>query len=127
MSHRAQEEIRATLDAMFAEWTREDQATYLTHYWRSDELRWSMKGVWYKGWQSMYDVYGAGYPSGAMGVIRYTDLEIQVLAEDLGLAMYRWTHVTPRESVAGCTGQLFRRFGDAWLVIHENSARVPVE
>lgn len=125
MTTQAQEEIRATLDAMFGEWNREDQATYLTHYWRSDELRWSMKGVWYKGWQSMYDVYGAGFPPGAMGVIRYTDLEIQMLADDLGLAMYRWTHVTPRESVAGCTGQVFRRIDGDWLVIHENSARVP--
>jgi hypothetical protein len=30
-----------------------------------------------------------------------------------------------RENVAGCTRQVFRKIGGAWLVINENSARVP--
>ena len=120
-----QQEIRDTLDAMFAEWNREDQVKYLTHYWRSPEMRWSMKGVWYKGWQSMYDVYGAGFPPGAMGVIVYTDLEVQMLEDGLGIALYEWTHNTPSERIAGCTGQIFRKIDGAWLVIHENSARKP--
>jgi hypothetical protein len=42
-----------------------------------------------------------------------------------GIALYRWTHDTPRENVAGCTSQVFRRIGGAWLVINETSARVP--
>ena len=121
----AQDEIRHTLEAMFAEWNAEDQARYLTHYWHSDDLRWSMKGVWYKGWSSMYAVYGKGYPPGAMGVIALSDLEIMMLEDDLGIALYEWTHVTPHEKVAGCTSQVFRKIGNAWLVVHENSARVP--
>jgi hypothetical protein len=120
-----QQEIRDTLTTMFDRWNRGDQAGYLTHYVRSDDLRWSMKGVWYKGWSSMYEVYGRDYPKAAMGVTAIFDVEVQMLADGLGLALYRWTHDTPRENVAGCTSQVFRKHGDAWLVEHENSARVP--
>ena len=121
----AQEEIKTTLATMFAEWNREDQASYLTHYWNSDELRWSMKGVWYKGLSSMNKLYGQDYQRGAMSVIAIFDVEVMMLADDIGIALYEWTHSTPREKVAGCTSQVFRRFDGAWLVVHENSARKP--
>jgi len=120
-----QEEIKTALATMFAEWNREDQASYLTHYWKSDDLRWSMKGVWYKGWSSMYSLYGQDYQPGAMGVIAIFEVEVMMFADDIGIALYEWTHDTPREKVAGCTSQVFRKFGGTWLVVHENSARKP--
>ena len=122
-----QREISDTLDAMFEAWNSEEQGRYLSFYWDDDDLRWSMKGVWYKGLSSMRALYGDGYPKGAMGTIAKTEVEVQMLAEGLGIALYRWTHETPREKVAGCTSQLFRRFDGVWRVIHENSARVPKE
>ena len=121
----AQQEIRQTLATMFGQWNREDQKGYMTHYWKSDDMRWSMKGVWYKGWSSMNEIYGADYPPGAMGITALFDIEVMMLADDLGIALYTWTHDTPREKVAGCTSQVFRKVGDAWLVVNENSARVP--
>jgi hypothetical protein len=121
----SQQQIAATLDAMFATWNGGEQARYLTFYWDHDDLRWSMKGLWYKGLSSMRAVYGQGFPREAMGTIAKTDLEVMMLADDLGIALYRWTHDLPGEHIAGCTSQVFRRFGDAWLVVHENSARVP--
>ena len=99
----------------------------MQHYWKSDDMRWSMKGVWYKGWSSMNEIYGADYPKGAMGITALFDIEVQMLADDLGIALYTWTHNTPRENVAGCTSQVFRKMGGAWLVINENSARVPAK
>jgi hypothetical protein len=122
-----QQQIAVTLDAMFEAWNREDQAAYLTYYWDSEELRWSMKGIWHKGLASMRELYGDGYPRGAMGLISKSDLEITMLARDVGIALYRWEHDSPSERIAGCTSQVFRRFDEAWLVIHENSARVPKE
>ena len=97
----AQQEIRQTLATMFDQWNREDQKSYMQHYWKSDDMRWSMKGVWYKGWSSMNEIYGADYPKGAMGITALFDIEVQMLAEDLGIALYTWTHNTPRENVAG--------------------------
>ena len=88
-------------------------------------MRWSMKGVWYKGWSSMNEHLRPDYPKGAMGITAIFDVEVMMLADDIGIALYRWTHDTPREKVAGCTSQVFRKFDGAWLVIHENSARVP--
>lgn len=60
-----------------------------------------------------------------MGITAIFDVEVMMLEDDLGIALYRWTHDTPRENVAGCTSQVFRKVGGAWLVINENSARVP--
>lgn len=121
----AQQEIRATLATMFAQWNAEDQASYLTHYWDHEDLRWSMKGVWYKGLSSMKAVYGSGFPPGAMGITTLFEIEVMMLADELGVALYRWTHEFPHERIAGCTSQIFRNFDGRWLVIHENSARVP--
>jgi len=61
-----------------------------------------------------------------MGITALFDIEVMMLADDLGIALYTWTHNTPREKVAGCTSQVFRKFDGAWLVVNENSARVPV-
>ena len=120
-----QQEIQQALATMFDQWNHEQQASYLKHYWKSDDLRWSMKGIWYKGWSSMYEVYGRDYPRGAMGITAIFDVEVMMLADDLGIALYRWTHDTPREKVAGCTSQVFRKLDGTWLVVNENSARVP--
>jgi hypothetical protein len=120
-----QKEIEATLTTMFAQWNAEEQASYLTHYWDSDELRWSMKGLWYKGLSSMKAVYGQGFPPGAMGITKIFEVEVQMLTDDIGVALYRWTHEFPHEVIAGCTSQIFRKLGGRWLVVHENSARVP--
>ena len=35
----AQHEIRQTLATMFDQWNREDQKSYMQHYWKSDDLR----------------------------------------------------------------------------------------
>jgi ketosteroid isomerase-like protein len=118
-------EIKALLDAMFAAWNGEDQPRYLQHYWRSEDMRWSMKGEFYKGWASMEREYDRDYPPGAMGIVKIWDVEVQVLAADVVVAMYPWTHTLPTQAIAGCTTQIFRRIGGAWLIVHEISARAP--
>ena len=119
------QEIQALLDAMFAAWNGEDQKRYLKHYWRSEDMRWSMKGEFYKGWSSMEREYDRDYPPGAMGIVKIWDVEVQVLAPDIAVAMYPWTHTLPTQAIAGCTTQIFRRFDGAWLIVHEISARAP--
>jgi len=120
------DEIKDVLTRMFAAWNSEDQKTYLTHYWRSEDMRWSMKGQWYKGWSSMEREYDRDYPPGAMGIASIYDVEVQMLEPDIGIAMYPWTHTLPRETIKGCTTQILRMIGGRWLIVHEISARVPV-
>jgi hypothetical protein len=120
-----EDEIKGLLDAMFAAWNGEDQPRYLQHYWRSEHMRWSMKGEFYKGWSSMEREYDRDYPPGAMGIVKIWDVEVQVLAADVVVAMYPWTHTLPTQAIAGCTTQIFRRIGGAWLIVHEISARAP--
>jgi len=119
------EEIKALLASMFAAWNNEDQARYLQYYWRSEDMRWSMKGEFYKGWSSMEREYDRDYPPGAMGIVKIWDVEVQVLAADVAVGMYPWTHTLPTQALGGCTTQIFRRIGGAWLIVHEISARVP--
>jgi len=59
------------------------------------------------------------------GITKIFEIEVQMLTEDIGAALYRWTHEFPHEIIAGCTSQIFRKLGGRWLVVHENSARVP--
>ncbi len=119
------QEIKTLLAAMFAAWNGEDQQRYLQHYWRSEDMRWSMKGAFYKGWSSMEREYDRDYPPGAMGIVKIWDVEVQVLASDVVVAMYPWTHTLPNQAIAGCTTQIFRRIDGDWLIVHEISARAP--
>ena len=118
-------DIENVLDTMFAAWNGEDQVSYLKNYWRSEDMRWSMKGEFYKGWSSMEREYDRDYPPGAMGIVRIRDVEVQMLEPHLAIAMYPWTHTLPTQVIAGCTTQVFRRIGGAWLIVHEISARAP--
>lgn len=119
------EEIRELLARMFAAWNGEDQKAYLANYWRSDDMRWSMQGRWYKGWSSMEREYDRDYPPGAMGLVSIHDVEVQMLAPDLGVAMYPWAHALPKQTIRGCTTQILRNFAGRWLIVHKISARAP--
>lgn len=119
------DEIAGVLARMFEAWNAEDQKTYLTNYWRSEDMRWSMQGRWFKGWSSMEREYDRDYPPGAMGIVTIFDLEIQMLEPTIGVAMYPWTHALPQQTIAGCTTQILRRFDARWLIVHEISARAP--
>ncbi len=119
------EEIGNVLERMFTAWNGEDQVSYLANYSRSEDLRWSMKGQFYKGWSSMEREYDRDYPPGAMGVVRIWDVEVQMLEPGLGIALYPWTHTLPTHAIAGCTTQVFRKVCGAWLIVHEISARAP--
>lgn len=120
-----QEEIKEILDRMFHAWNTEDLVGWLAPYSRSEDMRWSMKGRWYKGWSSMEREYSRGYPPGAMGIIAMTDLEIQIVEPAVAIALYHWTHTLPTQQIAGSTTQVFHEIDGRWQCIHENSARVP--
>jgi ketosteroid isomerase-like protein len=120
-----EDEIEDVLTRMFAAWNGEDQQAYLANYWRSEHMRWSMRGQWYKGWSSMEREYDRDYPRGAMGVVAIGDVEVQMLEPDIGVAMYPWTHTLPGEQIAGCTTQILRKMNGRWLIVHEISARAP--
>ncbi len=122
-----QQEIRNVLATMFDDWNGERQQQYFLNYWPGEDMRWSMKGRWYKGLASMRQVYQAGFPPGAMGITTLFDIDVIMLAEDIGIATYHWTHEFEHECVAGATDQVFRKKDDRWLVVCENSARVPVD
>lgn len=121
----AQDDIKAILSNMFLAWNSDDKAGYLAHYWKSEEMRWSVKGAWYKGWASMEREYSRDFPAGSMGDARIFDVDVMMAGEDVGIAYYCWEHVFPSERLAGSATQVFRKIEGRWQIIHENVARVP--
>jgi len=120
-----QQEIKDIIARMFAAWNAEDQAGYLVHYWKSEEMRWSMKGAWYRGWSTMQKEFDRDYPPGAMGVATIYEVEVMMAAEDVGIALYEWMHELPTVTLRGSAAHVFRLIDGRWQIVLENVARVP--
>ena len=105
----AESEIEAIVRKAMDSWNNEDLRAYMANYWDSPDFRWSLKGAWHTGWDSMRNVFSREYPRGAMGVASILDMEVMPLHEDLMAAMYTWEHVLPDEFMSGAATQLFGR------------------
>ena len=123
----AEAEIEAIVRKAMESWNNEDLRAYMANYWESPDFRWSLKGAWHRGWDSMHKAFDRDYPKGAMGVAKVLEIEVMPLDGGLMAAIYTWEHVLPDEFMSGAATQLFRKIDGRWKIVHEIVARVPVQ
>ncbi|HYE57772.1 MAG TPA: hypothetical protein VD948_04670, partial [Rhodothermales bacterium] len=79
------------LDAQVAAWNRGDVAGFMDGYWRSEDLRFASGGSITRGWQITLDRYRRAYPDrAAMGMLTFSDIDIDVMGPDAALVFGRW-------------------------------------
>jgi|SRR5262245_20915755 len=122
---RAQDEaaIRAVLDAQAAAWNRGDVEGYMDGYDRSPKTEFVGGDSITRGWQEVLDRYRKKYDTREkMGVLTFSDLEIQVLSGDAALVLGRWRLKRANDEPHGTFTLLFRKTKAGWRIVHDHSS-----
>jgi len=121
----AESEIRAVLDAQVRAWNAGDLRGFMEGYARSDRTRFQSGGDVSLGWQPVFERYQKRYSDRAsMGVLRFGDLEVTVLAPDSALAVGRWRLERAQDAPSGLFTLLFRSTSTGWRIVHDHTSAV---
>jgi ketosteroid isomerase-like protein len=117
------EDIDAVLIEQAAAWNRGDIDGFMSHYWKSDELRFASGGNVTRGWQPTLDRYRKSYPDrAAMGKLEFSDLEVTELGPDAAIIFGRWHLVRASDAPHGLFTLTFRRIDGEWVIIQDHTS-----
>jgi len=121
------EAIRGVLMRQQEAWNAGDIETFMADYVRSDTLRFTSGGDVRYGWDSAMERYLATYPDrGAMGVLRFSDLAIDVLSQEWALVFGSWDleRGGDYEDIGGKYTLLMHRGSEGWKVVYDHTSQV---
>ena len=115
--------VRANLDQQVRAWNAGNLAAFMEVYDKSEKTRFASGGDISLGWQTVYDRYQKKYGSGAtMGALRFSDLEITLLAPDAALAFGRWHLKRELDESSGLFTLVFRKTSAGWRIVHDHTS-----
>ena len=115
--------IRAVLDAQAAAWNRGELEGYMDGYDRSTNTEFVGGDTITRGWQTVLDRYRRNYNSREkMGVLTFSELEINILSKDAALVLGRWHLKRASDEPHGTFTLLFRRTKAGWRIVHDHSS-----
>jgi ketosteroid isomerase-like protein len=124
-SRTAESEIRAVLEAQVAAWNKGKLEEFMEGYWRSPELSFFSGGRKLAGWEATLERYRKTYQSEGreMGKLDFSDLEVQLLAENAALVRGRWRlKMNDGKELGGLYTLIFRRFDKGWKIVHDHTS-----
>jgi ketosteroid isomerase-like protein len=116
--------IRNILARQTAAWNRGDLNEFMETYWKSKDLTFSGGGRTTRGWQATLDRYKSRYaPPNEMGVLRFEQLEISMLADTISLVLGNW-HLKMKDGSdrTGNFSLVCKKFEGQWRIVHDHSS-----
>jgi beta-aspartyl-peptidase (threonine type) len=87
-------------------------------------LTFNSGGTVTRGWEATLQSYKQRYPSrDAMGELTFANFEVRALGSEAALVLGDWQIVRGAESLGGNFTLVFRKVGDAWVIIHDHTSR----
>ena len=116
--------ITEILNKQAKAWNAADIPEFMKYYWKSDKLTFSSGGTTRRGWKATLESYQKRYSTPAkMGQLRFSELEIDLLGEDVALVLGKWQlKRTDDPDVGGNFSLVFRKLEGRWLIIHDHSS-----
>ena len=115
--------IRAVLVAQAAAWNRGELEGYMDGYDRSTNTEFVGGDTITRGWQTVLDRYRRNYNSREkMGVLTFSELEINILSKDAALVLGRWHLKRASDEPHGTFTLLFRKTKAGWRIVHDHSS-----
>ena len=115
--------IRAVLEAQVLAWNDGDIRGFMDGYDRSNELTFLSGGTVRTGWEEAYYGYVRAYPDQAtMGVLTFSDLDIEPLSARHALVWGRWRLQRAADAPGGLFTLLFEDTDDGWRVVHDHTS-----
>jgi uncharacterized protein (TIGR02246 family) len=120
---KAKNEVRAVMDAQVKAWNEGSVEGFMAGYWKSENLIFVSGDSVTKGWQQTTDRYKKNYDTREkMGVLTFSELEINVLSKDAAVVLGRWkVQHEPKDSQGRFT-LIFRKFKDGWKIVHDHTS-----
>ena len=116
-------EIRAVLDAQVKAWNRGDIEGFMQGYWKSERMTFVSSDNVSRGWQAALDRYRKNYDSREkMGVLTFSDLEINVLSPDSAVVLGSWALQREKDKPKGKFTLVFRKMKDGWRIVHDHTS-----
>lgn len=117
-----QNEIQTIMDKQKVSWNVGDIEGFMKYYWQSKDFIFQSGNRRLQGWDELLSMYQNNYGGENMGELDFTDIEIQVLSDELAYVLGRWK-VTTKESVKeGLFTLIFRKFNEGWRIIVDHSS-----
>jgi beta-aspartyl-peptidase (threonine type) len=120
--------IRALLARQVERWNAGDLTGFMDGYERSERLRFHSGGEVHTGWQTMLDRYRHRYGSdrAGMGLLTFSELQVETLAADAALAHGRW-RVTGAAAahgaeLSGLFTLVLRKGSDGWKIRYDHTS-----
>ncbi len=115
--------IRAVLDQQVAAWNRGDIEAFMRGYARSPETTFVSGDRVTRGWQTVFDRYRRAYDTRAkMGQLAFSELEIELLGNDVALVVGRWELKRAQDAPHGRFTLVFRRLPEGWRIVHDHTS-----
>ena len=120
----AEAEIRRLTFRLQNDWNSGDMEGYLAAYWKDPGVSMMFGDTGLRGWQAIADLFRATWATEhAMGDFSTRDVAVKVLDDETAISSGAFRHVFPAETVEGAFTQVWRRYGDRWLIVHEHTSR----
>ena len=116
-------QIRAVLAGQAAAWNRGDIDGFMQGYWNSEQLRFASGDSVTYGWAAAQQRYHAHYPDrAAMGVLEFSDLDVELLAPDAAIVFGRWALQREHDRPHGLFTLVLRKTGDGWKISRDHTS-----
>ncbi len=115
--------IRRLLAAQAEAWNDGDLDRFMAGYWQDEGLRFASGDRVQHGWQATLDGYRSRYRDrAAMGRLRFTELDIEVVGTDAALVFGRWSLERAADRPHGLFTLLLRRMADGWKITRDHTS-----
>jgi uncharacterized protein (TIGR02246 family) len=119
-------EIRAVLSAQQEAWNHGDIDGFMNGYARTGTTVFVSGDEVTRGWQTVRDRYRKKYGDRAkMGMLTFSDLEIEPLGPDSAIALGRWELKRADDMPHGRFTLIFRHTPDGWRIVHDHTSAAP--
>jgi len=116
-------DIRRILADQDAAWNSGDIERFMQPYWNSADLRFASGGSIERGWQPTLERYLSRYPDrAAMGVLSFTELEIEVIDADDALVFGHWALKRNFDRPSGLFTLHFKHIDNQWRIVSDHTS-----
>lgn len=115
--------IKSVMEKQTAAWNNGDIDGFMQGYWKSENLVFVSGDNATRGWQQTTDRYKKVYDTREkMGVLTFSELEVNVLSKDSAVVLGRWKVAHEPKDSQGRFTLIFRKFKDGWKIIHDHTS-----
>jgi uncharacterized protein (TIGR02246 family) len=118
----AKNEIQTIMDEQKAAWNAGSVEGFMKYYWQSEDFTFQGGNRRLQGWNELFAMYKKNYAGENMGQLDFSDIEINVIAENYAYVLGRWRVTLKDSSKEGLFTLIFKKFNVGWRIIVDHSS-----